>query len=202
MGKINSTLDIVGKMNFLYKDHLDPKEIDIKFRWIIMNPRLKYIYLSDNILDIEFVGKLINVAKDVFKGIIKYPSSHYDIAIRHACKNNYISSLRIILEEPKIHLQLDDKTWDYMMEISSLYGYYNIIKILIDEFNMPADYNNNYPFKMASKYGYIDIVEMLLQKSEVDPFVDKNYPMRMAKKNGHKKIVEISINLKSFYNQH
>ena len=77
------------------------------------------------------------------------------------------------------------------LETCCYYGYYDIVKILIDN-GADVQMEDNIALKIASVYGYYDIVKLLIVNG-ADVTAGDNYPIRMASENGHYDIAKLLI---------
>jgi ankyrin repeat protein len=69
-------------------------------------------------------------------------------------------------------------------------GNLNLVKMLIDRFNVDPAYSKNYPIRKACRHGHIEIVKYLASLPQVDPADDCGRAFTGACFNGHYDIVK------------
>ena len=80
----------------------------------------------------------------------------------------------------------DDLTWS-PIGVSSLYGHVLIIKLLLQNDDLDADYDD--ALYQASEYGNAEIVLLLLKDGRAYPAARDSYAVRVASAHGHLQIV-------------
>lgn len=101
--------------------------------------------------------------------------------LEHACKTNNINIVRCLAKK-RI------KYKDYFLSIASQYGYFDIVKILIEN-GADLHYWNDVALCKSAYYGNLDMVKYLIEKG-ADIFVNEKQPIREAYENKHFEVVE------------
>ncbi|KAJ3309274.1 hypothetical protein HDV04_006260 [Boothiomyces sp. JEL0838] len=81
---------------------------------------------------------------------------------------------------------------NYAIRQACLFGYYDMVKLLLENGADPSDYNNDALFS-ATQTGSLEIVELLLRDPRVDPSDMDSIAFRNACSNGHYEIVKSFI---------
>ncbi|KAJ3318151.1 hypothetical protein HDV06_000780 [Boothiomyces sp. JEL0866] len=81
---------------------------------------------------------------------------------------------------------------NYAIRQACLFGYYDMVKLLLENGADPSDYNNDALFS-ATQTGSLEIVELLLRDPRVDPSDMDSIAFRNACSNGHYEIVKTFV---------
>jgi len=151
----------------------------------------------------NMVSKKIH--KTIYKHIpenIKYKNNGYSLSfIKDICKNKNISSkfINFIFKSASAYGYLklinndisDDN--NYAIRWASIYGHFEIVRLLLKDPRVDPSDNNNYAIQWASERGHFEIVKLLLKDSRVDPSDNNNCAIRWASESGHLEIVRLLL---------
>ena len=108
----------------------------------------------------------------------------------------WIEVAKMLLKDERVDLHKMiglNKLCDIAMVSASVWGYFDIVKLLLQDKRIDPSGDNNYAIRFASKYGYFGIVGLLLNDERVNPSDDNNYAIRFASDNGHFDLVRLLL---------
>ena len=107
-----------------------------------------------------------------------------------AIKNNKSAKIRLLLADPNVDPSFPIGN-GYAILDASENGYFEIVKLLLNDKRINPAIGYNYAISGSSKNGHIEIVKLLLNDKRVDPSQGHSYTIRQAHANGHKNVVEL-----------
>jgi ankyrin repeat protein len=86
-----------------------------------------------------------------------------------------------------------DSTVDAALQLASYNGWFEAVKLLLQDPRTDPTDEDNYPIRVASQFGRLQVVKLLLQDPRVDPAASNNYSIRFASYNGHLEVVKLLL---------
>ena len=114
-----------------------------------------------------------------------------DMVLRGAFEHNQREIVRLLLCSPPLVggtvLKNDCLCW------AARHGCADIVRLLLADCRVDADYNHNLPLIEAATWGHVEVVYLLLATNEVDPSHPLNLPLRRAIENNHFEVVRLLL---------
>lgn len=135
------------------------------------NIELIQILLKNKIIDIDYLNRLmIDACLSNNEEIVKFMLSY--------CSDIY----REYPEYPNAICAVSD------------FGYYKILKLLLEDGRLDPGIDNNTPIRFACNLGHYKTVELLLNDPRVDPSINDNYCLIRASYSNYHKTVKLLLN--------
>lgn len=126
------------------------------------------------------------------------PSYNMNEAIRVASQKRQINIVKRLLKDDRVNpfderIKLDPTEDPQPLIASVIYGYDDLLEILLNTANGNPDYMRNYLMELSCRYGHLHIVNMLLKYPQVNPATDRNYCLDIACEKGNIDIVKLLL---------
>ena len=113
-------------------------------------------------------------------------SNSIPILIFAADKFKDITILKMLLEQPSI----SSKTISYALPLSSMRGYTDVVRTLLEDENADLSKDGNESLSLASEYGGAEVVKLLLADKRIDPNSNDGQAFHTAVQKGYVEIVK------------
>jgi ankyrin repeat protein len=143
--------------------------------------------------DIRMIGK--DSTYDKISNVSDYVwERKKDRTVMEAILNNNLLGLKCVIENQNIR-----KVNNLSLQLSAMLGNLDIIKFLVDRYNIDLNENDNIVLLLSAKYGHLDIVKYLVELYNTKHgtrdvnIKDYNRAICWASKNGHLHIIKYFI---------
>ncbi|KAJ3270434.1 hypothetical protein HDV01_007844 [Terramyces sp. JEL0728] len=166
------------------------------FEFFCMNNHLFIIRNIINQIPMQLINDMLvelvfsELEFDVELGYILYKNCQFtdvDDLLFRVIETNDINFVNELMEIVDIAVENN-----YAIRQACLFGYYDMVKLLLENGADPSDFNNDALFS-ATQTGSLEIVELLLRDPRVDPSDMQSIAFRNACSNGHYEIVKCFV---------
>ena len=118
-----------------------------------------------------------------------------DFAFLMSCKHNHLDIVKL-LASIRGKYEIDISRNGYAAFRSACeYGSLDVVKFLLQTYNINVHSKNEYAFQLACENGHLDVVKLLVENYEIKINAQDDYALRWACKNGFLEIVKFLLSL-------